>query len=120
MASCDPDKAFCLPFILQLLANAHLHTCSGSVDVPALQLSVKEYWARGAIALCLSTLEHAIKIRKAPLDVTDMGKGAVNLFKGTPKQNKTSNKGGAEHAFSEQHWGTATSSYFQSVARQTP
>ena len=135
MASGDPDKVFHSPFILQPLANAHLCTCSGSVNVPALQLSVKEYRARGAIALCLSTvscyyhhalwcwhtqLEHAIKIRKAPLDVTDMAKGAVNLFKGTRKQNKMSKKGSAEHAFSEQHWGTATSSYFQLVARQTP
>ena len=31
-----------------------------------------------------------------------------------------SKKGAAEHAFSKQHWGTATLSYFQSVARWTP
>ena len=31
-----------------------------------------------------------------------------------------SKKGGVEHAFSEQHWGTATSSYSQLVARWTP
>ncbi|KIM50133.1 hypothetical protein SCLCIDRAFT_34616 [Scleroderma citrinum Foug A] len=120
MASTDPNKAFCSPFILQLLANAHLCTCSGSIDVPVLQLSVKEYRARGVIALCLSALEHAIKIRKAPSDVTDAGKGAVNLFKGACKQNNTSKKGAAEHAFSEQHWGMAMLSYFQSVARWTP
>jgi len=53
---CEPDKVFHSPFVLQLLANAHLRTCSGSVNVPALQLSVKEYQARGAIALCLSAV----------------------------------------------------------------
>jgi len=31
-----------------------------------------------------------------------------------------SKKGGSENAFSEQHWGTATSSYYQSVVRRTP
>ena len=55
---CDPDKAFRSPFILQLLANTHLRTCAGSVDVPTLQLSVKEYQARSAIALCLSAVSH--------------------------------------------------------------
>ena len=58
MASTDPNKAFCSPFILQLLANAHLCTCSGSIDVPALQLSVKEYRARGVIVLCLSAVSY--------------------------------------------------------------
>ncbi|KIK12002.1 hypothetical protein PISMIDRAFT_41825, partial [Pisolithus microcarpus 441] len=34
--SSNLDKAFHGAFILQLLANAHLHSCAGSVDVPAL------------------------------------------------------------------------------------
>ena len=54
--STDPDKAFRSTLVIQLLAHAHLRACSGSVDVSALQLSVKEYSARGAIALCLSAV----------------------------------------------------------------
>ncbi|KAI6018937.1 hypothetical protein BKA83DRAFT_4023517, partial [Pisolithus microcarpus] len=52
--SSNPDKAFHGAFILQLLANAHLRSCAGSVDVPALHLSPKQYRARGAIALCVT------------------------------------------------------------------
>lgn len=54
--SITPEKAFRSSLVLQLLAQAHLRTCSGSVNVPALELSVKEYQARGAIALCLSAV----------------------------------------------------------------
>ncbi|KAI5980693.1 hypothetical protein EDD15DRAFT_2205352, partial [Pisolithus albus] len=49
-----PGKAFRGAFVLQLLANAHLRTCVGSVDVPVLHLSVKLYRARGAIALSMA------------------------------------------------------------------
>ena len=54
--SITEEKAFRSSFILQLLAHAHLCACSGSISVPALNLSVKEYQARGAIALCASAV----------------------------------------------------------------
>ncbi|KAI5988070.1 hypothetical protein EDD15DRAFT_2130408, partial [Pisolithus albus] len=54
--SSNPDKAFHGAFILQLLANAHLRSCAGSVDVPALHLAHKQYRARGAIALCVTAV----------------------------------------------------------------
>ncbi|KAI5999122.1 hypothetical protein EDD15DRAFT_2136351, partial [Pisolithus albus] len=52
--SSSPDKAFHGAFVLQLLANAHLRSCAGSVDVPPLGLTPKTYKARGAIALCVT------------------------------------------------------------------
>ncbi|KAI6025196.1 hypothetical protein BKA83DRAFT_4491939 [Pisolithus microcarpus] len=63
--SSNLDKAFHGAFILQLLANAHLHSCAGSVDIPALHLSPKQYRARGVIALCVTALKHAIKLTKS-------------------------------------------------------
>ena len=54
--SITEKKAFRSSFVLQLLAHAHLRACSGSINVPALNLSVKEYQARGAIALCVSAV----------------------------------------------------------------
>ncbi|KIK24089.1 hypothetical protein PISMIDRAFT_10498 [Pisolithus microcarpus 441] len=72
----SPEKAFCSAFVLQLLANTHLRSCAGSVDVPALGLAPKPYMARGAIALCVAALEHAIKQVKSKFISTDvMGKG---------------------------------------------
>ena len=58
MKSEEREKAFQSTFILQLLANAHLHVCFGSVDVPALQLSVERNRARGAIALCVAAVRY--------------------------------------------------------------
>ncbi|KAI6013440.1 hypothetical protein BKA83DRAFT_4500260 [Pisolithus microcarpus] len=70
------EKAFCSAFILQLLANTHLHSCARSVDVPALGLAPKPYMARGTIMLCVAALEHAIKQVKSKFVSTDaMGKG---------------------------------------------
>ena len=54
--SITEKKAFRSSFVLQLLAHAHLRACSGSINVPALNLSVKEYQARGAIVLCVSAV----------------------------------------------------------------
>ncbi|KAI6017645.1 hypothetical protein PISMIDRAFT_123290, partial [Pisolithus microcarpus 441] len=54
----SPEKAFRGAFILQLLANAHLHSCARSVDVPALGLAPKPYMARGAIALCVAAVSY--------------------------------------------------------------
>ncbi|KAI5992420.1 hypothetical protein EDD15DRAFT_2168172 [Pisolithus albus] len=56
--SSNPDKAFHGAFVLQLLANAHLRSCAGSVDVPPLGLTSKTYKARGAIALCVTAVSH--------------------------------------------------------------
>ena len=52
----QPDKAFRSSFVLQLLANAHIHACFGCVDVPALRLSAEMNRARGAIALCVAAV----------------------------------------------------------------
>ena len=56
MKSKDREKAFRSTFVFQLLANAHLCVCFGSVDVPALQLSVETNRVRGAIALCVAVV----------------------------------------------------------------
>ncbi|KIM51510.1 hypothetical protein SCLCIDRAFT_44625, partial [Scleroderma citrinum Foug A] len=56
MKSEDQEKAFRSTFVFQLLANAHLHVCFRSVDVPALQLLVETNRARGAIALCVTAV----------------------------------------------------------------
>ncbi|KAI5989302.1 hypothetical protein EDD15DRAFT_2147799, partial [Pisolithus albus] len=52
--SSSTDKAFRGAFVLQLLANAHLRSCVGSIDVPTLNLTSKQYRARGAIALSVA------------------------------------------------------------------
>ncbi|KAI6019506.1 hypothetical protein BKA83DRAFT_19251 [Pisolithus microcarpus] len=119
--SSNLDKAFHGAFILQLLANAHLRSCAGSVDVPALHLSPKQYRARGAIALCVTALERAIKLTKSKsvsVEATDKSQGSVNLLKGNRKHKSGRRPANAEHTFSEQNWGSATSSYFQSVANR--
>ncbi|KIK13074.1 hypothetical protein PISMIDRAFT_119610, partial [Pisolithus microcarpus 441] len=54
----SPEKAFCGAFILQLLANTHLCSCAGSVDVPALGLAPKPYMVRGAIGLCVAAVSY--------------------------------------------------------------
>ena len=58
MKSKERENAFQLTFVLQLLANAHLRVCFGSVNVPALQLSVETNRARGAIALCVAAVRY--------------------------------------------------------------
>ncbi|KAI5990337.1 hypothetical protein EDC04DRAFT_2614188 [Pisolithus marmoratus] len=113
-----PEKAFHSAFILQLLANSHLCSCARSVDVLALSLTPKPYMARGTIALCVAALKHAIKQVKSKAVSTDaMGKGwgGTNFLKSNHKHKSGGRPANAEHTFSEQNWGSATSSYFRSV-----
>ncbi|KAL4064176.1 hypothetical protein V8B97DRAFT_2026096 [Scleroderma yunnanense] len=56
MKSEDHEKAFQSAFVLQLLANAHICVCFGSVDVPVLQLLMETNRVRGAIALCVAVV----------------------------------------------------------------
>ncbi|KAI6158857.1 hypothetical protein EDD17DRAFT_1511796 [Pisolithus thermaeus] len=123
--SSSPDKAFCGAFVLQLLTNTHLHSCIGSVDVPALNLTSKQYRARGAIALSVTAectimkLKCTIKLMKSKsisADATEKGKGSMNLPRSNHKAKPHGRPANAEHSFSEQNWGSVTSSYFQSVA----
>ena len=58
MKSEERENAFQSTFVLQLLTNAHLHVCFGSVNVPALQLSVETNRVRGAIALCVAAVRY--------------------------------------------------------------
>ena len=58
MKSEERENAFRSTFVLQLLANAHLRVCFGSVNVPALQLSVETNRVRGAIALCVAVVRY--------------------------------------------------------------
>ncbi|KAI5981798.1 hypothetical protein EDC04DRAFT_2617152 [Pisolithus marmoratus] len=112
------DKAFCGAFILQLLANAHLCSCAGSLDIPVLHLALKQYRARGTIALCVTALEHGIKLMKSKstsCDATEKGKGSGNLLKASHKQKSGGRPANAECTFLEQNWGSTTSSYFWSV-----
>jgi len=125
MKSKEREKAFWSTFVLQLLTNAHLRVCFGSVEVPALQLSAETNRARGAIALCVAAvicfdyidlrhwltahqLECAFKFVKANVG-TDKGKGSSS-------QKSSSKPSGTDNTFSEQHWGGTTSSYFEAVA----
>ncbi|KAI6025254.1 hypothetical protein BKA83DRAFT_90223, partial [Pisolithus microcarpus] len=64
--SSSADKAFHGAFVLQLLANAHLRSCAGSVDVPPLGLTPKTYKARGAIALCVTAVSHRYYMAVGP------------------------------------------------------
>ncbi|KAI5981261.1 hypothetical protein EDD15DRAFT_2193745 [Pisolithus albus] len=133
--SSSPDKAFHGAFVLQLLANAHLRSCAGSVDVPPLGLTPKTYKARGAIALCVTAsdlhgyscmsmqLERAIKLMKSKYvsgNAMEKGRAGANLLKGNRKCKSGGRPANAEHTFSEQNWGSATSSYFQSVSNREP
>ncbi|KAI5983568.1 hypothetical protein EDC04DRAFT_2616118 [Pisolithus marmoratus] len=85
--SSSMDKAFHGAFVLQLLTNTHLHSCVGSVDVPTLNLTSKQYRARGAIALSVAAecmimkLECTIKLMKSKsisADATEKGKSVAN------------------------------------------
>ncbi|KAI6001201.1 hypothetical protein EDD15DRAFT_2158943, partial [Pisolithus albus] len=67
-----PGKAFRGAFVLQLLANAHLRTCVGSVDVPVLHLSAKLYRARGAIALSVAAVSFHFTLRSDSNNYTHM------------------------------------------------
>ncbi|KAI6013441.1 hypothetical protein BKA83DRAFT_4500262 [Pisolithus microcarpus] len=93
------DKAFHRAFVLQLLANAHLHSCARSVDVPPLGLTPKTYKARGAIALCVTALKCAIKLMKSKSvssNVMEKGRGSANQVEDQQMQNIPSwNKTGA-------------------------
>lgn len=57
-----------------------------------------------------------------PSNIPDTDRGATSLLKRARKQKKSSKKGTIAELppFSEQLWGTVTSSYFQSISRRTP
>ncbi|KAI6019110.1 hypothetical protein EDC04DRAFT_2607628 [Pisolithus marmoratus] len=116
-----PEEAFRSAFILQLLANMHLHSCAGSVDFPALGLTPKPYMVRGTIMLCVAALEHAIKQVKSQAVSTDAmgkGQGGTNFLKSNHKHKSSGRPANAEHTFLEQNWGSTTSSYFQSITNR--
>ncbi|KAI5980358.1 hypothetical protein EDD15DRAFT_2206799 [Pisolithus albus] len=66
-------------------------------------------------------LECAIKVTKAKSvssEATEKNKGSANLLKGNRKHKSGGRATNVEHTFSEQNWGSATSSYFQLVANR--
>ncbi|KAI6011395.1 hypothetical protein BKA83DRAFT_4131947 [Pisolithus microcarpus] len=108
----DPDTD------VKQTCDALLHNCAGSVDVPALGLAPKPYMVRGAIGLCVAALERAIKQVKSKFISTDAmgkGRGGTNFLKANHKHKSSGRPANAEHTFLEQNWGSATSSYFQSI-----
>ncbi|KAL4068164.1 hypothetical protein J3A83DRAFT_4374512 [Scleroderma citrinum] len=100
MKSEDHEKAFQSAFVLQLLANAHICVCFGSVDVPVLQLLMETNRVRGAIALCVAVLEHAFILVRSNITLKGTGKG-----KGFSSQKLSSKPSDTDNTFSEQNWG---------------
>ncbi|KAI6044317.1 hypothetical protein EDC04DRAFT_2599632 [Pisolithus marmoratus] len=95
------------------------HMCSGSMNVPRLNLDVKQIKAER----CYCILEHAltlIKLGVIPIGNVNNAKDKGKKGKGCKQKLGSSKNLGSEYAFSEQHWGVATSSYFQLVAVHEP
>ncbi|KAL4064149.1 hypothetical protein V8B97DRAFT_2026122 [Scleroderma yunnanense] len=105
------EKAFQSAFVLQLLANVHIHVCFRSVDVPVLQLLMETNRVRGAIALCVAVLECAFKLVRSNITLKGTGKD-----KGSLSQKSSSKPSGTDNTFSKQNWGGETCAYFEVVA----
>ncbi|KAG2102288.1 uncharacterized protein F5147DRAFT_655119 [Suillus discolor] len=113
----DKMKAFRSPFMIQLFATAHLHSIVGHAHVTAIKTDVlAASGMAGVLALCATSLEHAVKCLGAgaidiDVDILDMRPAQLKCKLHTPKTlNKwTGNYSTTEHAFSINNWGDMVS-----------
>ncbi|KAG1837254.1 hypothetical protein F4604DRAFT_1692382 [Suillus subluteus] len=122
----DTMKAFWSPFMIQLFATTHLHSIVGHAHVTAIKSDVlAASGMAGVLALCASSLKHAVKCLGAgaidiDADILDMCPAQLKRKLCTPKTlNKcTGNYSTTEHTFSINNWGSVTEAYLASIKKK--
>ncbi|KAG1722093.1 hypothetical protein EDB19DRAFT_1959550 [Suillus lakei] len=123
MDNIDTMQAFQSQFMLQLFTSIHLHCIIGHVQVTALKTDVLAViGACGALALCVTSLERAIKHIivgdiDVDVDILNMRPGQLMCKLHMPKTlNKATSKDSTtEHAFSINNCSSETASYLVAI-----